>query len=205
MVSKNSASGNFDGPLPPAGSFPEVLTNRETGFSPRKVSTAGRSKSLRSHTSPPLQRGKKGRDGWGGAGKGLVAFINRWNNLDAHPLTRLVTHPRIRVRLPTAICTTHTGVRFMDWLCRRRSAQTQSIFPQQTGTIRIYSTSANPSRRTCNVLCTHRLYVYYFRTRSLRPILRRRRRVKLCPVKAEFRMVDSVWHTRPSIRSLPTQ
>jgi len=51
-VSINSASGNFDGPLPLAGSFPEVLTNRETGFSPQKVSEAGRSKSLRPRIPP---------------------------------------------------------------------------------------------------------------------------------------------------------
>jgi len=94
-VSKNSASGNFDGPLPPSGSFPEVSTNRKTGLSSRKVSSAGRSKSLRPHTPPPATVGKRaaadGRDG-----KGLVIFINRWNNLDA-----AAAHPQADTRSST--------------------------------------------------------------------------------------------------------
>jgi len=84
-VPKNSASGKFDGLLPLTGSFLEVSTNRETGFSPGKFTqrTAQSHFVLVRHN--PTTVGKRA----GGGGKGLlVVFINRWNNLDAPTTAR---------------------------------------------------------------------------------------------------------------------
>lgn len=81
----------------------------------------------------PSSVGKRARTG-GGAGKGLVAFINRWDNLDAHPLTRIVTRPRSAL---TQVCGLWTGFVVVDPLKPNRyphnkRGQFAYILPRQT-------------------------------------------------------------------------
>lgn len=97
------------------GSLLEVSTNRETVLSPESFSQL---KVILSSHIYSLSDGS-------GVGKGLFVYINRWNNLDALlppstllPVTRSTTddlHEFARANV------------YRLWLCRRQSAQTESI------------------------------------------------------------------------------